>query len=306
MRTPAYTAAEHDTRGHARRGLAIYFAVLVPFSAVFETLMIVGGGSSWVWALMWTPGAASIVARLILREGFADVSFRLGGRQGAKGIVIAVLFPIVIGLISYGIAWTVGLAHFRPQPDALAARFVGDSTPPIVVFVINLALAATIVAVFSARVAAGEEIGWRGYMLTRLIDAGVPRPVLVSGVIWGLWHVPLILGGVYLAGPPPIVSALLWMVVAISFSFVFARLRLETGSIWPAIALHAAWNSIIQVAFDPASTGPGAKLWVGESGILVMLTLIAAAIVFTRGRWTVRRFPEGSRDDLASAAAPQA
>jgi hypothetical protein len=82
MRTPAYTAAEHDTRRHARRGLAIYFAVLVPFSAVFETLMIVGGGSSWVWALMWTPGAASIVARLILREGFADVSFRLAAPRG--------------------------------------------------------------------------------------------------------------------------------------------------------------------------------------------------------------------------------
>jgi uncharacterized protein YceK len=41
MRTPTYTAAEHDTRRHARRGLATYFAVLVPFSAVFETLMIV-------------------------------------------------------------------------------------------------------------------------------------------------------------------------------------------------------------------------------------------------------------------------
>src|SRR5215813_12972869 len=199
-----------------------------------------------------------------------------------------------------------GLAHFSPQPDALAAWLVGDSTPPILVFVINLALAATIVAVFSARTAAGEEIGWRGYMLTRLIDAGVPRPVLVSGVIWGLWHVPLILGGVYLAGPPPMVSALLWMVVAISMSFVFARLRLESGSIWPAITLHAAWNSIIQVAFDPASTGPDATLWVGESGILVMLTVIAAAVVFTRGRWTVRRFPEVSRDNLAAAAAPQA
>ena len=176
MRTLAYTAAKDDAQRHARRGLAIYFAVLVPFSAVFETLMIVGGGSSWVAALMWTPGAASIIARLILREGFADVSFRLGGRRGAKAIVIAVLFPIVIGLISYGIAWTVGLAHFSPRPDALAAGFVGDSAPPIVVFVINLALAATVVAVFSARIAAGEEIGWRGYMLTRLIDAGVPRP----------------------------------------------------------------------------------------------------------------------------------
>ena len=140
---------------------------------------------------------------------------------------------------------------------------------------INLAFAATIVALFSARVAAGEEIGWRGYMLTRLIDAGVPRPVLVSGVIWGLWHVPLILGGVYLAGPPPMVSALLWMVVAVSMSFVFARLRLETGSVWPAITLHAAWNSIIQAAFDPATAGPNATLWVGESGILVMLAMIA-------------------------------
>ena len=304
-RTLAYTAAKDDAQRHARRGLAIYFAVLVPFSAVFETLMIVGGGSSWVAALMWTPGAASIIARLILREGFADVSFRLGGRQGAKAIVIAVLFPIVIGLISYGIAWTVGLAHFSPRPDALAAGFVGDSTPPIVVFVINLALAATVVAVFSARIAAGEEIGWRGYMLTRLIDAGVPKPVLVSGVIWGLWHVPLILGGVYLAGPPPIVSALLWMVVAISVSFVFARLRLTTGGIWPAIALHAAWNSIIQVAFDPASTGPGATLWVGESGILVMLSTIAAAVVFTRGRWKVRRFPKVSQDDPGAATPPQ-
>ncbi len=306
MRRLAYTAAEDDSERHARRGLYIYFAVLVPLSAVFQTLIIVGGSSSWVWALMWTPGAASVVARLILREGFVDVSFRLGGRQGAKSIMIAALFPIVIGLISYGIAWTLGLAQFRPRTAVLAASFVGDSAPPILAFLINLALAATIVTVFSARVAAGEEIGWRGYMLTRLIDAGVPSPILVSGVIWGLWHVPLILGGVYLAGPPPIVSALLWMIVAVSASFVFARLRLETGSIWPAITLHSAWNSIIQVAFDPASTGPGATLWVGESGILVMLTMIAAAVVFTRGRWTIRRFPEVSRDDLAAAAVRRA
>src|SRR5262245_12685043 len=93
-------------------------------------------------------------------------------------------------------------------------------------------------------------------MLTRLIDAGVPKPVLASGIIWGVWHVPLILGGVYFAGPSPALSALFWMVTATSFSFVFARLRLETGSVWPAIALHASWNSIIQVAFDPGVQPP--------------------------------------------------
>jgi uncharacterized protein len=291
MRTsPTSPAAEQDSRLQARRGLAIYFAVLVPLSAVFETLMILGN-SSWLWALMWTPAAASVVARLVLREGFADVSFRIGGSRGWKAIVLALIFPIVVGLISYSIAWTTGLVHFNPQPIALATRFVGGAASPLVVFIINLAVATTIVTIFSVRTAAGEEIGWRGYMLTRLIDAGLPKPVLLSGVIWGLWHVPLILGGVYLAGPPPVVSASLWMVTATAFSFVFARLRLATGSVWPAITLHAAWNSVIQVAFDPASTGAGTTLWVGESGILVALTMIVAAVIFTGGRWTIRRVP---------------
>lgn len=286
MSSQSLPPSERDICLKARRGLAIYFALLVPLSAAFEALMILDN-LSWFWALMWTPAAASVVARLVLREGFADVSFRIGGRRGWKAVVLALIFPIIVGLISYGIAWATGLVQFSPKPIALAARFVGDNTSPVLVFLINLVVAATIVTIFSVRTAAGEEIGWRGYMLTRLIDAGVPRPVLTSGIIWGAWHVPLILGGVYLAGPPPALSALLWMVTATSFSFVFARLRLETGSVWPAIALHASWNSIIQVAFDPASAGAGAAVWVGESGILVTITMIVAAVVFTRGRWMI-------------------
>jgi uncharacterized protein len=279
-------AAERDICLKARRGLAIYFTFLVPLSAAFETLMILDN-LSWFWALMWTPAAASVVARLVLREGFADVSFRIGGRRGWKAVVLALIFPIIVGMIAYGIAWATGLVHFSPRPIALAAQFVGDNASPVVVFLINLAVAATVVTVLSVRTAAGEEIGWRGYMLTRLIDAGVPKPVLTSGIIWGVWHVPLILAGVYLAGAPPTLAASLWVVTATAFSFVFARLRLETGSVWPAIALHASWNSIIQVAFDPASTGARAAVWVGESGILVTLTMIAAAVVFARGRWMI-------------------
>src|SRR5919112_5145423 len=106
-------------------------------------------------------------------------------------------------------------------------------------FVIMVILT-TFVWVFpSAFFAAGEEIGWRGYMLTRLIDAGVPRPILVSGLIWGLWHVPLILGGmIYADSPSPVLAAALFMVSATSFAYVLARLRLEMGSSWPAIVGH--------------------------------------------------------------------
>lgn len=282
---------EKNLRLRARRGLTIYFAVLVPLTAIFEAL-IIRGRPSLVLALMWTPTAASLVARLLLREGFTDVSFRLGGARGAKAIGVAVIFPAALGLIAYGAAWASGLVDFRPEPIRLIASYVPGGTSPVLVFVANLVIAASVITLFSARTAAGEEIGWRGYMLTRLIDAGVPCPVLVSGVIWGLWHVPLILGGVYLAGTPPAISALLFMIMATAFSFVFARLRLATGSVWPAIALHSAWNAVIQEAFDTASVGPGVTLLIGESGILVAIAMLVAAIIFWSGQWPFRRASE--------------
>jgi CAAX protease family protein len=133
--------AERTVQLQARRGLVIYFALLIPLSAVFEALMILGN-LSWFWVLMWVPAVASVVARLVLDEGFSDVSFHVGGRRGWKAIGFALIFPIIVGLISYCIGWTTGLVHFSPQPIALAAPFIGDSTPPVLVFVINLAVAA--------------------------------------------------------------------------------------------------------------------------------------------------------------------
>jgi membrane protease YdiL (CAAX protease family) len=92
----------------------------------------------------------------------------------------------------------------------------------------------------------GEELGRRSYMLTRLIDAGVPRPILVSGLIWTGWHLLLILRGQYAAGPPPLLSALLFTLSVTGAGYVAARVRLESGSLWPAAVFHSSWNALIQ------------------------------------------------------------
>ncbi len=80
-------AADSYKQKQALRGLAIYFIVLVPLSMVFQTLMILGH-LSWLWALMWTPAVASVVARLALREGFGDVSFRIGRHPRIESYLI--------------------------------------------------------------------------------------------------------------------------------------------------------------------------------------------------------------------------
>lgn len=274
MQTMPTPPLDGRTQRNARRGLAIYFAIVVVLSAAIEGFVIGNPSMDGLIAvLMFVPAIASVVARLALREGFSDVSFRFGGRRGLGAVGIALVFPIAVGLVAYGIAWTTGLAGFDARP----------SSGMIVSFAVGLVIGLVL--------AAGEEIGWRGYMLTRLIDSGVPRPVLAGGLIWALWHVPLVLGGVYAAGPSPALSAVLIVVSITSFGFVISRLRLETGSVWPAIVLHGAWNRIIQGPFDGATTGAGATLWVGESGVLTALTLVLAAVIFSRGRWTILREP---------------
>ncbi|MCA9640187.1 MAG: CPBP family intramembrane metalloprotease, partial [Myxococcales bacterium] len=156
-------------------------------------------------------------------------------------------------------------------------------------FFVLLALTCSVGVVLSAISAAGEEIGWRGYLLTRLIEARIPKPVLSSGLIWGFWHLPLILSGQYASGPHPMLSALLFMVSIVAAGYFVARLRLESGSVWPAILMHSAWNSIIQGAFDGATQGQGS--FVGESGVFVASFSVLVALGFGRGVWKRLRSP---------------
>jgi uncharacterized protein len=276
----------------ARQGLAIYFTVLIATSGIVEWLIVRNGDPmqnhpGLVLMLMWTPAFASFVARLSLREGIRDVSFRFGGKVGLRSIGYAVLMPLIVGVIAYGTAWATGLVGFSaltPSPQELAmapslAPLAGWE--PIPRFLTFIVLYASVGAVHACISAAGEEIGWRGYMLTRLIAARVPQPLFISGLIWAVWHFPLILSGAYASGPFPLLSAGLFIFTVIGIALMAGVLRLRSGSVWPAIVLHAAWNSIIQEPFDRSSAGPGATLWVGESGVLVaVMTLIVGVLVY--------------------------
>jgi membrane protease YdiL (CAAX protease family) len=289
MSDPAIASA-----AKARQGLTVFFPVLIVSSAIVEYLIVRDGDPmsnhpNLVLVLMWIPALSSAVARLSLREGIRDVSFRFGGKVGLRSIGFAVLVPLIVGTVAYGIAWATGLVGFSaitPSPAELAMSLAAAriaALEPISRLLVSVALGATIFTVYGCLWTAGEEIGWRGYMLTRLIAAGVPQPLFVSGLIWAVWHFPLILSGAYASGPYPLLSAGLFMIMVIGNALVAGVLRLRSGSVWPAIVLHAAWNSIIQNPFDRSSVGAGATLWVGESGVLVAVTtFIVGWLVYQR------------------------
>jgi membrane protease YdiL (CAAX protease family) len=138
--------------------------------------------------------------------------------------------------------------------------------------------------------AAGEEIGWRGFLVPELAKVlpftGV---ALVSGLIWASWHYP-ITGVVYRDADLP---AWFWLLtftfVAVAISVVQAWLRLRTDSVWPPIFLHASHNLWMQSIFFPLTTENETTKWVaGDLGLAFVVVAAVVAVVFWAKRGDVR------------------
>ncbi|GCE23479.1 CPBP family intramembrane glutamic endopeptidase [Dictyobacter kobayashii] len=275
----------------ARRGLLLFFLLLLICSGLAVWFALATQSVISSFFLMWSPGCAAILTRLILGEGWRDVSFHFGGRRTWIAIAVAILAPLAVALVAYGLAWSTGLAQLIPFRPSVSLGFAITLFGAHAAWPLTLLL---IVAFFAAELvnATGEEIGWRGYMLTRLIDAGVPQPVLVSGLIWSLWHWPLIFLTAPVMGWPVVLSACIFLVTITSLGCLEARLRLQTGSLWPSVVLHAAWNSFIVEIFNSLNRDGDTSHWTSESGILVAALMVVLAWLFLRGNWKRRRYVE--------------
>ena len=130
--------------------------------------------------------------------------------------------------------------------------------------------------------------GWRGYMMPRLKERfGLLNGRLLGGVVWGVWHWPLMLlvgyeyGTNYLGAP--VLGLVVWCVVCFALNTLLDLLYEKTGCIWvPAIA-HGAFNAIAalpQVLITPADAyynvlGPM------PIGLISVLPMLAVAVGLT-------------------------
>jgi len=272
------TTDQQNLVRYARQSLLIFAGFLIPFSLFGYWFYVSFPDAPLILPslpLALAPGLAAVITRLVRREGFANVSFRLHGPRMSTAYLLAFGLPLVVGAVAYGFAYLTGLAKFDPPAFPFAV------SPPLAQFGLNL-IFSTIFLIILLPSTGGEEIGWRGYLLPRLIDARIPQPVILSSLIWGAWHLPVVFAGVYAAGPSRWISAAGLMVATLAFGSIISWTRLQTGSVWPCIISHAAWNALINGGFTPAAQNAAENMWVGETGILVAVTLVLAAFVIGR------------------------
>lgn len=275
-----------DKIQRAKIGLQLFLSILIITSIILNVLVIITKSMPLIVVYMFIPAFSSILTRIILKEGFKDVSFSLGNLKIWKGIGLALLIPMIICGITYSIAWLSGIARFQypeggmlePIYNILGLQYL----PAPFSFIYLVVLSGVLGSLLNLIPVMGEEMGWRGYMLTRLVDAEFSRPILISGLIWATWHVPIVIAGLYVEGSSVLLSVLGIYFCIVPFSYITAYLRLTTGSVWPSVIIHTTWNAIIQGPFARASTGYQTEIWIGESGLITAIIILITAIITSR------------------------
>jgi uncharacterized protein len=130
----------------------------------------------------------------------------------------------------------------------------------------------------------GEEFGWRGYLLPRLAPLGGTWAVVLTGIIWGLWHAPLIvLSGYNFPGHPWLgIGGMVLFTVALGV--VFAWLRFRSGSVWPSTLAHAVLNAQYGIALLVLAPAGDSLLRPAVGVIGVAPIAVLALVLIVTGR----------------------
>jgi CAAX protease family protein len=271
------------------RRVTTYVLLTFALSSYFYFVVIragslAGGGGLWVVGLMWCPAVAAVIASLLTRRPLKAIGWRWSWRYAA----VAYALPLVYGGIAYGATWAFGLGAF-PNPEfvtRLQSRFA--AAPAVAAIGKFVLLQGSVGVLLSCVTGLGEEIGWRGFLVPELArKMSLLRVALVSGAIWAVWHYPILLWADYNGGTTSGYSLACFTVLVLGVSFVFAWIRLRSGSVWPAAILHGSHNLWIQEVFDPLTANTGRTPWViGEFGA-------ALAIVGAVAGWLAWRHCRG-------------
>jgi uncharacterized protein len=250
------------------------------------TLILLGTG------YMGTPALAHILTRLVTREGWQELYLRPNFKKGWLYWLICWIAPIVFTFLGMGLFFALFPQDYDPTLSAVtnlmgqSAAAKGQVLPAMDPWVIVLSqtLTALLAApLLNAIPILGEEFGWRAYLQPRLMPLGGRKAMVVMGIIWGLWHAPLIAmghnyGTNYPGAPWTGILATIWIMFILGTFLGWAVLR--AGSVWPAVIGHGAFNGIagIYVFFTQGTPnpllGPSLAGLIGSWAITVVALII--------------------------------
>lgn len=206
------------------------------------------------------PLLSALIMRLwISREGLRGI---MGWRRSWRLYAVAVIAPVIFYA---GVALINHLSGIAPFVWANAEM------PLWSYLAVELLIGGLIISVFIL----GEEVGWRGYLLPRLLPLGEVRATVTVGLIWAGWHLPLLAVGLNYPGQSLWLAIPLFTLVVIALSFPLTWFyRITGGSVVLVTLLHGFINSYGDGLTADHIIPTGNPLVTGSAGLLVLVILL--------------------------------
>lgn len=233
-------------------------------------------------AYMFGPALGNVLARVVTGEGRRNLRLRPESDGTWKYYAAAWLLPAVLVVLGGALYFALFPAQFDPSMAAFAdlLRELGADLDPRVVAAVQIVSALTIGPVVNAVFAFGEEFGWRGYLLPKLLPLGVRRAVLLHGVVWGVWHWPIVaMGYNYGFDYPgfPYTGMVAFLAFTVGAGTFLAWVTVREGSVWPACIGHGAINAIAGITVLFVAGQPNPLLGPTPVGVVAGLPWLALA-----------------------------
>lgn len=252
--------------------ITTFIILTYSISSIFIYLSISAGdlgaaGGLYGLGGMWSPGIAAILTQLLYRKSIRDFGWGWGK---TKYQLWSYAIPVLYCFVIYIFVWVTGSGALHESYigiiGSIALRF------PIWIFLVCFATL-------------GEEIGWSGLFAPQLIKVtSYTKVSFLRGIVWSVWHYPLIIWGVYGSKTLPIWFKLIcFTIVLTGTSFAYTWLRFKSGSLWTGMFLHAAHNMFIQSIFPRLTVDTGMTAYfIDEFGIVSAIVAVLVAFIF----WT--------------------
>ena len=278
-----------------RRFFFFYLAFAAIFFALAVSVLLV---PNQMWAsvasvLTLLLSVGGLVFVVILRLVAGREAFQRAGLAGGKvwhyllfGLALVLLYGLMTGLNAlFGLGQAVDIQAMLQQ--AAGGQATGmEALPPGVLVLISGVQSVLLAPILGLLIAFGEEYGWRGYLQGELIKMGKARGILLVGVIWGLWHAPVIMMGHNYPGYP-VLGILVMTLYTIGLGFFLGYAVLKSGSVWLAAFLHALNNGVASflmvVVYKPDD--PVFSFGIGLYGLIVWAIVVAALLILDRKEW---------------------
>jgi len=239
-------------------------------------------GMAFAVSYMFFPAIASIIVEKFMYHEPIKGKPLINLRPN-KWFLLAWLLPPAVAFLAFAVSLLFPSVSFTPDMAGMFARYESILSPEeleeIRVSQAALPISPILMGLFSGLIAGltvnaiaglGEEWGWRGFMVRQLQKKSFFYASLFIGLVWGLWHAPIILMG-HNYPEHPVVGVLMMTVWCILLSPLFLYVTLKTKSVLAAAIMHGTLNGTAGLAIILVSGG--SDLLVGMTGLAGFIAL---------------------------------